>query len=505
MRPGVGEIEAALNAERSAGLRVCAQPEVVAAKLARIIHDANAKSALRGRDQIAELARVDYRLIAKILHGCKPASVRQAGAKRLDINRVETIDELQSSVGPALVLLDPEFDSALQSLLATCEAGLGDFIERQLDVPGRNAVFRDGVVKRWTLPGGAHVVSKRENCRKPGRLLKEIESLLKILLRFGEDRVASIPLASEDNPQSALLGVPICVVKDADSSTCYAVWLEKPGESLEEILLHSTEAQETLFHLHRIRRCLDTLFDHGVIWRDMSPRNILYYPQNGGEYHLLDFEKVDFHDRSLDQAAREHAMRSQFCIEELGVIVPESSLLDIFGDLFAPATWDIESSAPLPFMPRAEIAAIMEGRGLQSIILGEFNRLDRQIWDVRRPRADGRGVLVRPGLLGFRVEHYLSLFSEIDAGDYDRKTTEVLLAADAAGELLERVDELSVFIDRLETAVMIAEFEAILQSGDSRSIQLPAVEAGQLCSTIDRIYDSVADPVHEQRSGHAEY
>ena len=501
MRPGVCEIEAALNAERSAGLRVCAQPEIVAAELARIIHDANATCAYRERDQIAELARVDYRLVARALHGRRSPSARHAAATRLAVTRVETLDELQSTEGPALLLLDPAVDGEVQALLASCETGIGEFIEQQFDLPGRNAVFRDGVVKRWALlPGGVRVVSKRDNGRKPGRLLKELKSLREILRRFGGETAASFPLAREGGSPRAVLGEPICILKDAGSSTCYAVWIEKPGESLEEILLQSAATKEASLHLNCYRRCLDTLFDHGIVWRDMSPRNILYSPQNGGEYHLVDFEKVDFLDRSLDQAAREQAMRYQFCVEELGVIIPESSLLDVFGDLFAPASWDVGSSAPLPFLPRVEIAAVMEGRGLSSITLGDFNRLDRQIWDVRRPRPDGQGGLIRCGLLGFRVEHYLSLFCGIDATDYDRKTTEILLAANAAGELLERVGELSEFIDTLETAVIIAEFEAILRSGDSRSIRRPESEAGQLCSTIDRMYARKAPSIHEHRT-----
>jgi len=223
----------------------------------------------------------------------------------------------------------------------------------------------------------------------------------------------------------------------------------------------------------------------------MSPRNILVERGTSDVYHFVDFEKVEVFDTALEMASRIEACRTQFCVEEFGVICPEQELLETFSDLFLPTEWNLDSDAPLPFPPRAELAAVLAGRGVDHVTLGRFNQLDREVWEVRRPRFDaGRRQLVRPGLLGFRVEHYLSLSADIDCSDYDRKTTEVLLAAQAKGRLIGTFRCLSSYADRLESSIIIAEFDAILSDGHSRFLRYPEHEAQLVCASIDAFCQS---------------
>jgi len=222
----------------------------------------------------------------------------------------------------------------------------------------------------------------------------------------------------------------------------------------------------------------------------MSPRNILV-DETGGRtlYHLVDFEKTDFADGPLEEAERVRACRTQFCVEEFGVLCTEEELMRTFDGLFAPQEWDLDDDAPLPWPPRVEVAALLSGRGIDHVATGAFNRLDQALLAIRSPRRQPRTEeLARPGILGFRVEHYLSLSDGIDSNDYDRKTSEVLLAALPSGvqAMLDVARELGASADRLEDAVMLAELDALLASGHSARMRYPKREARALTDAIDR-------------------
>lgn len=497
------DIWALLVKKPTGALRFCSQPDAVAVLLARRIRAAN-QQAGRVRltlEEIAGLAQTDYRLIARAIHTrCHRSSGEQKQAPSAELRprlqMVDTLDDLRNATGLAMILYDRSYEQELAAFLEQCANLPGPFIEEQFDIPSHNAVSRDGVVKSWRLPHGTCVVSKRNNRRKENRLLEEQRNLTLILERIHALHEAFVAISDCTEGPCFTVSRPICIIRDPETTFCYAIWLAKPGESLEELFLSNDLSQELRQqHLNNYRCCLDFLFDRGIVWRDMSPRNVLVERRNSGVYHFVDFEKVDVRDGSLDLDSRIEACRTQFCVEEFGVICTEEELLDTFSGLFLPAEWDLESDAPLPFAPRAEIAALLAGRGIEQVSVGMFNRLDKQVLEVRRPRVDpDTDRLVRPGLLGFRVEHYLSLSADIDCSDYDRKTTEVLLAAHANGRLIEAFLCLSTYVDRLEAAIIAREFDAILTDGNSRLLGYPEREAQSLCGAINALYVSGDSP-----------
>ena len=490
------EICALLLKKPTAALRFCACPDAVSVLLAKRISAANEQ--IGGKrltlEEIGRLAQVDYRSIALAIYmryhrnngHQKAAPSSQIGPP---LRLVKTLEGLRDTDGLTMILYDRAYEQEISVFLEQCANLPGPFIERQFDIPSRNAVFRDGVVKSWRLPHGTGVVSKRDNRRKENRLLAEQRNVNLILERIHASHEARVALGDRIGGPCFTISRPICIFRDPTTTFCYAIWLEKPGESLEELLLsRDLSQQHRQQHLNNYRRCLDLLFDHGIVWRDMSPRNVLVEQSVSDVYHCVDFEKVEVGDRSLNIESRIEACRTQFCVEEFGVICPEEELLDTFSGLFLPGQWDLESDAPLPFVPRVEIAAVLTERGIEHVSIGMFNRLDQQVREVRRPRVDpATGRLVRPGLLGFRVEHYLSLSADIDCSDYDRKTTEVLLAAHAHGRLIEAFRCLSTYVDRLEAAIIVREFDAILTAGNSQCFQYPEREAESLCSAINAL------------------
>lgn len=463
-------------------------------------------------DAIKRVAAVDYRLIAVALHLARAGHAANRAlwhapadpeteflvdaalsppADPRPLRRVSDLDELFAAEDPALWVLAPEHESGIDAFLGRCAGRPGRSIERRLDRPSHNAVNRDGIVKSWALTADLRVISKRDNRRKLGRLERELRSISRVVGRLGGEREAFVDI----DGAAVAVHQPICVLSDPDTRARYAIWPEIQGTALDDLLLGaSLEASERARHLESYRRCLDALFDRGIVWRDMSPRNILV-DETGGYtlYHLVDFEKTDFADAPLEQAARVSACRTQFCVEEFGVLCVEEELMHTFDGLFAPDEWDLDDDAPLPWPPRTEIAAILAGRGIDQVATGLFNRLDQALRAIRSPRRDSRtGDLARPGLLGFRIEHYLSLSNGIDSDDYDRKASEVLLAALESGvqAMLDMARDLGGWADLLEDAVVIAEFDAILASGHSASMRYPEREARALTDAIDRRYQA---------------
>jgi hypothetical protein len=498
-----GEVWEILQCYPSAALSVCAQADSVSASLAERIALANCRpgSTHLSRAEIIVLAQTDYRLIARALHIRSPSTnkskCRQFSDSGPPSHFVNTLAELRNANDVLTVFIcNHAFDDEVSAFLKQCSGFPGLFVEDQFDIPSRNAVFRNGVVKAWQLSFGTCVVSKRDNKRKKNRLLEEQTNVASILERLNASHEACVPLGHRTEDAYFTISHPICMIRDPATTFCYAISIRKPGETLEDILLDTNVPKRCRRqHLRNYRLCLDCLFDHGIVWRDMSPRNVLVEQSDSVVYHFVDFEKVEVWDGPLSLQSRIDACRSQFCVEEFGVIGLQEEMLDTFSGLFLPELWDLQSRASLQFPPRVEIAAVLAGRGVDRVSVGEFNRLDLEIQEVRCPRLDPTtGKLLRPGLLGFRVEHYLSLCDDIDSSDYDRKTTEILIAANAINRLIDSFHYLSNYINNLETAIILAEFDAILDTGSSRFIKYPAREALLLCEAIDGLYSLTRNP-----------
>jgi hypothetical protein len=93
-----------------------------------------------------------------------------------------------------------------------------------------------------------------------------------------------------------------------------------------------------------------------------------------------------------------------------------------------------------------------------------------------------------PGHLGFKVEHYLSCAGDAAASDYDRKTTEVLIAAKRQDCFDAVVMLLAEATNALESAFLKAEFINISQGGFSGNVTPPQREIENLTQILDVFY-----------------
>lgn len=404
---------------------------------------------------------------------------------------VQEPDRLFAPIGEQLViyLRDEQYRTSLVALIEAVGAGFSQFIEQQADVPGLSAVVRQGLVRVWHLPDGTAVVSKRENPRKKGRFRTEQANYDLLLRKFGWDGVILSDKATPGRKICLKIAPAFAAIADGYSGAHYALSAYVEGESFEDILLAERDYATRMQLLMDYRLLIDRLYDLGILWGDMSPRNILLQKSGDVEtYTLLDFEKTRVLNKPISHAHRIEHCRGQICVEELGVLCSLEEVLTCFDGYFSPSTWDLESDIPLPFSPRPDIASVLHGRGIRAVTLGAYNRLDWDFISVRTPYIDPiTGERRFPGRLGFKVEHYLSCAGDVDAGDYDRKTTEVLIAARQHGCFNEMVALLASLTNKLESAFLMAEFTGIMEGGFSGQVVPPQEEIDQLVHMLDKL------------------
>ncbi|MGW3498153.1 hypothetical protein [Streptomyces sp. NPDC001020] len=379
---------------------------------------------------------------------------------------------------------DPERRGMVGALLDDFGAGFSDFVESQHEVPGPNARLRQGIVKSWCLPDGTRVVSKRANPAKPGRFAQEqfayraIASRLAGPITFGRARRLRLaPL--------------LATVRDGASGHIYAVWQWVPGETAESMLLAPGEHTSLL---RDYRDLMDALLDRGILWGDLSPRNVLVH---GRVHHLVDFEKTQLpnEDIPVPHADRGAYCRGQVGVEELGVLCEEAQVRACLHGYLDPDTWDVDAPGPVPFPPRPEVTAVLAGRGITAPDLGTYNRADQQIWEVRSPDLDPTTGQPRyPGLVNFRVEHYLSCAGRSDADDYDRKTTEILISGRRYGCFDDAVQALADAVDEAERQFVVAEVAELLAGNDTGPVTAPHAAIRALVDRIDVLDTARQDP-----------
>jgi hypothetical protein len=474
------------------------------------------------------IANLDYRLVADYLHALRAddAPLVNAFENLVSVNSVREMNRLLydlarlrfSSTSPPSGDGNSVFVGELKELFSRCESGLiiylgdralqsplaallnsigprlGSYIEQQYDLPSRNALVRQGVVKKWVLPDGTAIVSKRDNHHKPGRFKTEqlnCEAILKKLFEPFHDRLL---LGRTDTGAGIWLRVirPFAIMRDGYSEHYYALSVWTKGDSLEELLLDEDHQATRRAYLTHYRWMFDALYDRGVLWGDMSPRNIIV--EHDGQdiiYHILDFEKTRIIAGPATTAERIAHCRGQICVEELGVVCPPAEVEECFRGYFAPAAWDLASDAGLSFAQRPEVASILRGRGLRDVTLGLYNQTDLEIRSVRTPDTHpATGQRRFPGHLNFKIEHYLSCANYDDASDYDRQTTEILIAAKRHGCFDAIVDVLTQDTDDAEGEFIKAEFGGILDSPSVSRVMPPKNAVDNLVHTINALNES---------------
>lgn len=372
---------------------------------------------------------------------------------------------------------DPERRGMIGALLDDFGAGFTDFVESQHEVPGPNARLRQGIVKAWCLPDGTRVISKRANPAKPGRFAREQVAYRALAYRLA----GGITFGRARRLRLAPL---LATIQDGASGHVYAVWQWVPGETAESMLL--TPGEHTSL-LRDYRDLMDALLNRGILWGDLSPRNILVH---GQVHHLVDFEKTQLPG---DYTPVPHRDRGAYCrgqvgVEELGVLCWEAEVRACLHGYLDPDTWDFDAPGPVPFPPRPEVTAVLVGRGVTDPDLGTYNRTDRQIWEVRSPDLDPTtGQPRHPGLVNFRVEHYLSCAGRSDADDYDRKTTEILIAGRRYGCFDDAVHAIANVVDEAERQFVVAEVAELLAGNDTGPVTAPHAAIRALVDRIDAL------------------
>ena len=457
----------------------------------------NDKIALKIIQQISKIndEKESNKLLFKLNYAyfCKMIS----GKRKANPLIISSLDKIfsQSNQGIAIYFIDSSLESTLIDFINKIGVDIGIFIEQQFDIPGLNALVRQGVVRTWFIPDGKVIVSKQNNPQKPGRLCKELFNYEAILFKMGGRN--GLYLGNTLNKRDIWLKIaqPFAVIWDGYySKQHYALSLRIDGISLEDLLMNEHDHTIRCEYLAHCRLILDACFERGILWGDMSPRNILVQQtEQNITYYIFDFEKTQILNKNLSIEKRREYCRGQICVEEFGIICTAEEMQVCFYDYFNSKDWDFESKDTLCFPMRAEVADILNGRGSSThdTTLGSYNQTDFEMMNARTPLTDPvTGERRFPGHLNFKVEHYLSCAGYKDASDYERKTTEILIAAKQHDCFDTIVIVLNELTDNVESAFLKAEFETILYKNSACCLMSLKGKNNMLANVIDILYSS---------------
>ena len=328
-----------------------------------------------------------------------------------------------------------------------------DLIEAQPDLPGINSLVRQGLVRSLYLPDGTRVVSKRDNPAKRGRFLAEQTNVLAISERLGlGDCNASIKIGDVGGLAVECSVVrPLAVLSIPEHSVFYAIARFSPHPTLESLLMSEGSGAKRRTMLRGCGILLEHLYANGIVWGDMAPRNMLVEDVAGClRFHLLDFEKTSLYDGCVPHSARVEHGRGPMCVEEFGAVCSRSEVTETFAPYFAPDSWDLMSSDALSLAkPKREVIDILTAAGVTTPSMGEYNRTETAVLNVRFPHDGIDGVRRLPLHQSFKIDHYLG-------AEYDRKATEALMAAHRHGLMEVVIDVLSVATESTENDMLLA-------------------------------------------------
>ncbi len=257
--------------------------------------------------------------------------------------------------------------------------------------------------------------------------------------------------------------------------------LYQPGRTLEEILLAERDAQTRAFHFKNIRQILETLYNNGIIWTDMAPRNIIVdETEDIPTYYILDFEKSKILSEAATEKERAEHLRGPVCAEEFGAICSLDELKQIFD--FDPDKWDLSSKESIPFeKPKRELFAIFEGRNQHSFTFGQYNKLEQEVLKVRLPIISSNQIFY-PLHCSFKVDHYLG-------ADYDRKLTEVFLSANKFNLFVPVIKIIETLLELLENRIITDEFISLCSVKAYVPSNTHNLTTEKLKDVIDNLYN----------------
>lgn len=410
-----------------------------------------------------------------------------------DLAFVPSVDELFLHTDPRIMMYiaNPSLKPALMVLLEDVGGMLSSFIEQQFDVPGLNALVRQGVVRTWTLPDGHAVISKRTNPHKPNRFREEQLNCLAVMSKVGGASGLCIGQTQYGADINLRVVHPFAVIWDGHSGWCYALSTRIDGVTIEDLLAQEHDQAIRRTYLSHFRLILDALYELGILWGDMSTRNIIAkHEANATTYYILDFEKTRCVNGSISIEGRRDHCRGQIVVEELSNSCTLDEIKECLHGYFDPDEWDYSSEeANIGFPPREEVLNILSQRSIAFVTTGQYNHADREILSIRIPYANPMTKeRVFPGYLGFKTEHYLSCASYDTGRYYEDSITGILITAKSYGCLLGAVSLLTNVTDLVECAFVEAEFQNVLDGRKAWRVYPNEQAICTLTDTIDALY-----------------
>ncbi|MBS0619895.1 MAG: hypothetical protein JSS61_00340 [Verrucomicrobia bacterium] len=370
-------------------------------------------------------------------------------------------------------------------LLRATKNQLDLFIDNHFDLPGRGSLVRKGLIKKFKFNDQV-IIAKKNNPAKKGRFLREQENIEKLKGVLGISDQTDCLHIKDDACRDIKIKVlsPFAVFSSGDSSKFYSLTFFQSGTTLEEILLVERDAVRRKNYLKDMRLLLEFLYQNGVVWGDMSPRNIIV-EESGGEisYIILDFEKTAILNRPVSMHERVEHARGPMCVEEFGAICTEKEVIEAFSPYFNPTEWDLESREEIPFAhPKDEVIAYLKERSISEPTFGEYNRAEKEIMQVRFfdnfSNYENSSSLIS---LGFRIFHYLG-------SEYDMKTTEILLCSKKYDLMQPVLNLLDKFVSSFENALILRDFEDVLHGVPPSLDHKQNVDLELLARLIDALY-----------------
>ncbi len=363
----------------------------------------------------------------------------------------------------------------IKELYCDSSGNIIDYIEQQMDLPGMFSLVRRGLVKKIPLKNGNYVVSKRNNPEKPGRFQNEQETISKISRRIGFGKNKKIKYKDF----AIAMIAPIAIVAIPQADRYYSIMDYQKGKTLEEVLLAEKNRDKRVQHFKNLRKILNILYDNGIVWTDMAPRNIIVENANSSYpiYYILDFEKSKVLEHPATELDKAEHLRGPVCVEEFGAICSLEEIKQIFD--FDPEKWNFNSKAPVPFVkPKRELVSIFKGRGKKCFNFGEYNKLEKKVINVRLPINKGEKTLY-PLHCSFEVDHYLG-------EDYDRKLTEIFLSSVNFGLFGETIELFESLLQNLNNKTLVSEFISFCCE-DSLDLAVNKAKI-ELKAAIDELY-----------------
>jgi predicted nucleotidyltransferase len=374
-------------------------------------------------------------------------------------------------------------DEECLSLFEDAKWHLRALIDAQTDLPGINSLVREGLVKSLTLPTGRRVITKRNNPSKQGRFLSEQYNVSEIVSRLGLPTQQSFVRVGSALHLQVIR--PFAVVADCAEGAFYSFSNFEVHPTLEYILLTEKDAEKRHQYMSMARQVLEHLYSNGIVWGDMAPRNILVQEDGGiTTFLLLDFEKTAFTDGVVPMTQRLEHARGPMCVEEFGAVCSLPEVVQCFDGYFDPADWNEFDASPIPFAkPKREVMDILKSNGCASPTIGQYNKMEGLMIEVRFPFVGEDDALRLPLHTSFKVDHYLG-------AEYDRRTTELFMKAKSYGYLTQAVDALNAVLQGLETEKILSQVEARLNITKTEPLN---PSASRLAAAIDLLYESGKD------------